>query len=580
VTLCDKSSQSFEMSQQHQTQPCRMHAPFSLIIMVSLLFLVSCVMSETTPSSSYVRPVNADCFAKEFGSSLGPGGSLFPSGFVMDGESTSRDEGGVSHVSVDSAIGFDVVYYDTYKVVTNGVSNQTYVLYVCGSDRPSADAPGIPDGAKFFQIPLTSISVSETVPYAYLEALGVIDRVHDVSPFVTSACGQKLVNTCGGTSPSYVDYTDFSFNTTAVEESGKSVDAIIVGSGQGADEDIVLAFDAENDPGVLNRAEWIKYLGLFFNKEKYASDVFNGIVEAYSETSDGAKKNGESKPTVAWVSHFSYDDDEHFDVSFADYKNQYVNDVNGQPAAGGMAEAVVKEYPGARISAFSPTTVEFAWDGSGDSFESKEAASKAFIAFLSTLDAVIDETYSADPSAYDFKQFEKEFGLDKATKEQQEALSWLEPRLIYRLDGAISSADGYDWFESSFVRPDLALKDVNRVVDSARNGKAIDQGSFQWMRNIDENPVVTSDVDCDRLASCSDEPSPICPFVAPCEDGGTRLLSEDSINTGACSYDACISSVGESSSDVILTGTAQMAAPAVILLTVLIVFVEALINFC
>ena len=568
------------MSQQHSTQPCRMHASFLLIIMLSLWFQVSYAIGETTSSPSYVRPVNADCFAKDIGSSLGPGGSLFPSGFVMDGQSTSSDDGDVSNVSVDSAIGFDVVYYDTYKVVTNSVSNQTYVLYVCGSDRPSADAPGVPAGAKFFQIPLTSISVSETVPYAYLEALGVIDRVHDVSPFVTSACGQKLVNACGGASPSYVDYTDFSFNTTAVEESGKSVDAIIVGSGQGADEDIVLAFDAENDPGVLNRAEWIKYLGLFFNKEKYASDVFNGIVEAYSETSAGAKKNGESKPNIAWISHFSYDGDEHFDVSFADYKNQYVNDVNGQSAAGGMAEALVKEYPGARISAFSPTTVEFAWDGSGDSFESKEAASDAFITFLSTLDGVIDETYSADPSSYDMKQFEKEFGLDKATKQQRDALLWLEPRLIYRLDGTISSADGYDWFESSFVRPDLALKDVNRVVDSARNGKALDPGSFQWMRNIDEKPMVISADECDRLASCSDEPSAICPFVAPCEDGGTRLLSEDSINTGSCSYDACIASVGESSSDVVVTGTAQMAAPAVILLTVLIVFVEALINFC
>lgn len=30
-------------------------------------------------------------------------------------------------------------------------------------------------------------------------------------------------------------------------------------------------------PGVLSRAEWIKFYGLFFNKDRQASEVFNGI---------------------------------------------------------------------------------------------------------------------------------------------------------------------------------------------------------------------------------------------------------------------------------------------------------------
>jgi hypothetical protein len=51
------------------------------------------------------------------------------------------------------------------QVVTNTYANETYVLYQCGGTRPSANA--VP-GAKIFAIPLTSVSVPDTVPYAFL----------------------------------------------------------------------------------------------------------------------------------------------------------------------------------------------------------------------------------------------------------------------------------------------------------------------------------------------------------------------------------------------------------------------------
>lgn len=531
---------------------------------VALLFLAQCVLCET--EKQYVRPTNADCVARELGTQLGPDGTLYPSAFVMDGAS-SKD--GYT-TTVDSAIGFRVSYYDTYKVVENSVSNKTYVLYVCGTDKPAVGAAGVSEDAIFFQIPLTSVSVPETVPFAYLQALEVVDRVHDVSTFVTSACGQKLANECGDASPSYVDFTNMSINQTALNDASASVDAVLLGSGQ--DADLVLAFDAEDAPGVLQRAEWIKYLGLFFNKEKQASDIYNAIADSYEKTSTLAKKNGESKPTIAWISHFSYDGAEHYDVSLADYKKQLVEDANGQNVANGAAEKLVEAYPGARISAFSPTTVEFAWDGK-DSFASQEEAQKAFLDFLSTVDGIVDETYSVDPSTYDFN---KEFGLDSVSKDVLNSLPWYEPSLVYRIDGTLSASNGFDWYESSFVRPDLALKDIDRVIDSSRKGETINKGEFTWMRNINESPIVLSPAECTQLTGCSSDQIPVCPFVAACSDGGTRLLSEKQFdsNTGACTYDACIATVGA------ITDTAQMAAPAVILLTLLIVFVEALINFC
>lgn len=56
------------------------------------------------------------------------------------------------------------------QIVTNLFVNETYILYQCGTTRPTADV--VPAGSKFFEIPLTSVTVLETIPYAYLVSTG------------------------------------------------------------------------------------------------------------------------------------------------------------------------------------------------------------------------------------------------------------------------------------------------------------------------------------------------------------------------------------------------------------------------
>jgi hypothetical protein len=50
--------------------------------------------------------------------------------------------------------------------VNNTIAGEVYVLYQCGADAPPAAS--FPEGTKFFNIPLTSVSAPETVPYAFL----------------------------------------------------------------------------------------------------------------------------------------------------------------------------------------------------------------------------------------------------------------------------------------------------------------------------------------------------------------------------------------------------------------------------
>ena len=153
------------------------------------------------------------------------------------------------------------------QVVNNSIAGEMYVLYQCGSTAPASSAPGVPADAKYFEIPLTSLSAPETVPYAFVvrrfrrrwhqiphephfscycelvggpharmhvphpghlappapipalpchhddvpprpptpltpqEYLGLADRVYDVSSYVVSPCGQKLLQCAGRTAP-------------------------------------------------------------------------------------------------------------------------------------------------------------------------------------------------------------------------------------------------------------------------------------------------------------------------------------------------------------------------------------------
>lgn len=461
-----------------------------------------------------------------------------------------------------NAQGFSVDYYPTYKVVHNNIVNESYVLYQCGVQPPAASS--FPNGTKFFQIPLTSVSAPETVPFAFLELLGVDDRVQSVSPYTTSACGEKLL-ACNLTAPDAMQLD----NTTMLQDTvGPYVDGVLVSSVEPYAK--AFSFNAAQDPGLLSTAEWVKYLGLFFNLDKAATDIFNGIAQAYNATRDAAiaaNAAQTTRPTVAWAEHYSYGGDDSYILSFAPYKAELTTDAGGAM----LDEASIAAIKGVRPASFSNTSLEFAWDGKNGSFATQAAAQAAFLKVLQGADVVVDETYAVDPSTYNWTAFEGEYGLNTTSASVTSALPWFAGKHVFREDGLISDLNGGDdWYEGAYVRPDKVLADMVRVVAAGR-GDTTSQ-NFTWLRNIQETPRKVDPATCTRLESCSVKPAPICPFVSVCPDGSTTLLKDT--ESSQCSYENC------NTNALTAANTAQMAAPAVIMLTVLIVFVEALINFC
>jgi len=69
----------------------------------------------------------------------------------------------VTPTTVTIADLFSITYYGTWKRLTNLVTNEVYILYQCGTPKPS-----VPAGARAFEIPLRSVSVPDTTALAFM----------------------------------------------------------------------------------------------------------------------------------------------------------------------------------------------------------------------------------------------------------------------------------------------------------------------------------------------------------------------------------------------------------------------------
>lgn len=74
---------------------------------------------------------------------------------------------------------------------------------------------------------------------------------------------------------------------------------------------------------MLNRAEWVKFVAVFFNKEVEANKLFNDIVTNYQQLNASARAAaaGAANPTrVAWTNKFG----DTLTLSYAVYKKEYM----------------------------------------------------------------------------------------------------------------------------------------------------------------------------------------------------------------------------------------------------------------
>ncbi|KAI7839391.1 hypothetical protein COHA_006792 [Chlorella ohadii] len=543
------------------------------LALAALLALLAAPISLA--AEGFQRPTNGDCIALSTGSDV----SLFPEQYMMVGDERSKD-GFVTQVN--SSRGFSVEYFPTYKVVTNSIAGETYVLSQCGAQVPPADQ--FPAGTKFFTVPLSSLSAPETVPYAFVDFLGLTDRVHDVSPYVSAPCGQALLECPGGSSRISPDFMQLS-NATYLEEAVGPITDGLMATSAIADYPESFAVSAAQDPGVLNRAEWVKFVALFFNQERAASDIFTALKAEYEATKASAASSTGKKPVVAWAQHFIYPGmGESYQISFAEYKAQYTEDAGGAM----LDKDAIAAVKGVKADPSAAEFLTFTWDGSEGSFSTQAEAKAAFLDALKKADVIIDETYAENPTTYDSAALLKEWGLTEA---EAAALPAWANKKVFRPDGLLSlqrtpdftdpskTVDTYgsDWFEGAIARPGKVLKDIVRAVQGQGQG-------FTWVRNLfTEQPMVTDGKSCNAAQPCAAQPRTICPFVKECPVGQAPALLLSSDN--GCTYAECgkasaLEQPADGASGSLPTNAAAMAAPAIVLTLIVVAFVEVLMHFC
>jgi len=378
--------------------------------------------------------------------------------------------------TTDHSEDWNVTYFETYKYVVNDRVNEQYVLHERGTDvRPARRAHPT---AKFFEIPLRSVAVDETVGLTFLELLEERTTIKFVGSlqFVTSGCVRALVDQ--GLAETLE--SAFGGNATLRATQLASVDALIGGNSPNPDPKS-FAFSSTADPGPLHRAEWIEFFALFFNKEYEASVLFNSTVSRY-ECHKRAALFQRSNKVVAWIAEYDFLDPIQYIVSTSDYKKQFVED------AGGIF--------------FEPSQTVY-------------TDQQAFLAAISDVDLVIDEDYVFDSNQATLELFCTKYGISPcdATASQK----FMKNGDVWRVDGLKSApTGGTDWFESSIPEPDVVLEDLINAFDPSLNPSH----NRTWIRHVTTNePVVIEEATCADVnaprVSRADECSAVIVSVTP-----------------------------------------------------------------
>eukprot|EP00971_Amphidinium_carterae_P123522 2446463-Amphidinium_carterae.1 len=184
------------------------------------------------------------------------------------------------------------------------------VLYKCGTERPTT---GVSEDAMFFSVPIERVVVARSLELLhFLELLSVTEQIDVIDMAGISSPCQQLLEVCNPSIHGSIwDETWHESHEIAKDSMAVFTDSWGTGTTNSngeltANTSRAVPFDMHFDvSGILQRAEWIRFVALFFNLEVEAGRIFARIEADYMALKDeAARLQGErasAAPLVAWV---------------------------------------------------------------------------------------------------------------------------------------------------------------------------------------------------------------------------------------------------------------------------------------
>ncbi|KAJ2890303.1 hypothetical protein IWW38_004208, partial [Coemansia aciculifera] len=195
------------------------------------------------------------------------------------------------------ASGFDITYKGNAKYIRNNISGETYVLYQCGTPAPTdvtatpASSLQVGNWTKIFAVPGSKIALDSAPASAAIELLGTQSSVAAAYKyfFVTSPCMQKQLDGLPRIQQSFVTpgarrrrSSDGSRLMRRVSYDIGSLGLQWTFTTYGMNDPYSIAVNPEDADDMLGKAEWIKFVAAFYNKEAEANSIFDGIESRYN----------------------------------------------------------------------------------------------------------------------------------------------------------------------------------------------------------------------------------------------------------------------------------------------------------
>ncbi|KAK3426464.1 uncharacterized protein LOC104449765 [Eucalyptus grandis] len=365
---------------------------------------------------------------------------------------------------VEDAVNFHIYYGQTFKVIKNAIDTRSYLL-IQDNSRMASRTKYCTSRIKSFIIPLSNYSVdAELFPVSFFELLGLLGSLKGITAdSVASPC---VLNLCEGGGAEMINKSN--------PQQFQQFSANFISNTDLAQACNFASFAPTSESLPLQRAEWIKYLGVYANLEYKANQVYNAVKENYLCLARvAASKASSVKPTVAWMEY----NDNIWSFTTETLKMKYVEDAGGE----NVDESIGK----ITYNTSNPDDLE------------------QLHAILCTVDVVIDGTNTFDPTGYTMSTFVENVGVADTS-----CFAFLANQSLWRYDKRLQNASNtLDWFDGAVSQPQLVLADLTEALFPTGNY------TTTYFRNLakEESVVnITADM-CDRDTSTALDPT-----IIPC----------------------------------------------------------------